>query len=139
MMPRMIAAMRNASLLVALIICSAIPARAQTLTFRGCHPLPVRNFPGLSGITYAGEGKFFGVLERESQVVPMQITFAADGDVETFASAAPIKIAGGKDLEGIAIPPGRGDRLLISNETSEIFEVGVVDGKVVRALPVPEV
>jgi hypothetical protein len=126
-------------LIVVVIVVAATSVDAQTLTFRGCHRLPVRNFPGLSGITYAGGDKFFGVLERESQVVPIQITFAADGDVETFSSAAPVTLAGGKDLEGVAILPGRADRLLISDESPKVFEVAVADGKVIRTLTVPEV
>jgi hypothetical protein len=114
-------------------------AHAQTLTFRGCHRLPAKEFPGLSGITYAGEGKFFGVLEWEAQVVPMQITFAADGEIETFTPGTPVKIAGGRDLEGIAFLPARGERVMISDESPKVFEVTLMDGKTARPLPVPEI
>ncbi|MEA2711878.1 MAG: hypothetical protein QOF78_4479 [Phycisphaerales bacterium] len=137
-MAGMIPAMRVASLFVALLLTAAA-AQAQTLTIRGCHRLPAKDFQGLSGITFAGENKFFGVLEWESQIVPMLITFAADGDVESFIPGPPVKVAGGKDLEGIAFLPGRAEKLLISDESPRIFEVNIADGKVVRTLPAPDV
>ena len=84
--------------LVTALLMLATTANAQTLTYRGCYRLPPKQFPGLSGITYAGEGKFFGVLEWEAQVIPMQITFAADGEIQMLTPGTPVKIAGGKVL-----------------------------------------
>ncbi len=131
--------MRVGSLVIGLLMFAAVAtSHGQTLVVRGCHRLPDKQFPGLSGITNAGGGgKFFGVLEWDAQVVPMQITFAADGDVETFNAGAPVRIAGGKDLEGIAFLPGRGDKLMISDESPKVFEVNVADGKVARTLVTP--
>jgi hypothetical protein len=126
-------------LLVSMLAAMTTATHAQTLTFRGCHRLPAEKFPGLSGITYAGEGKFFGVLEWEAQIVPVQITFAADGDIQTFTPLPPVKIAGGKDLEGIAFLPARAERVMISDESPKVFEVNLADGKTVRTLPSPEI
>ena len=128
-----------AGIVMLLLLLMAAPtiSHAQTLTYRGCHRLPDKQFPGLSGITYAGEKKFFGVLEWESRIVPLDITFAADGDVETFVPWPAVKVAGGRDLEGIATLPGRSDKLLISDESPKVFEFDTASGKTTRTLPVP--
>jgi hypothetical protein len=137
--------MRVASLIagvVVLLLTATPPAitHAQTLTYRGCHRLPAKQFPGLSGITYAGEKKFFGVLEWEAKIVPIDITFAGDGDVETFVPWLEMKVLGARDLEGIAIAPGGGaDKLLISDESPTVVEFPIAGGKAIRTLPVPNI
>ena len=130
--------MRIASLLIVWLTFAAT-SHGQTLTIRGCHRLSAKQFPGLSGITYAADGKFFGVLEWEAQVIPMQITFAADGEIQMLTPGTPVKIAGGKDLEGIAFLPAHPGRVMISDESPQVFEVNLADGKVVRTLPTPEI
>ena len=145
-MARMIAAMRAASLLqvavivgVATVATVATPVAAQTLTYRGCHRIPENIFRGLSGITYAGGNTFFGVMEWESQVVSMQITFTKNGEIESFVHLLPVKVAGGRDLEGIAVVPGRAGKLLISDESPKIFEVSMSGGAPLRTLPTPPI
>ena len=127
------------SLVILIVAITATTAGAQTLAFRGCHRLPAEKFPGLSGITFAGNGKFLGVLEWEAQVFPMQITFARDGEITTFSSGPPIKVERENDLEGIAFVPARGDKLMIADEAPRVFEMNLADGKIARTLPVPEI
>jgi hypothetical protein len=135
----MIPAMRRPSLLLGLTLALSLPAQAQTLAYRGCHRLPADVFRGISGITHAGANTFFGVLEWESQIISMQITFTANGEVESFVNLLPVKVTGAKDLEGIAVVPGRVGKVLICDESPRVFEVSMSGGPPLRTLPTPEV
>ena len=133
----MLSVMRLLCLLAALLVAGA--SHAQTLTYRGCTRLPEQGFSGLSGVTYAGGNKYLGVLEWESRVVTLHVKLAEDGAIESAAAGPSTKIAGGRDLEGIAFRPGRADRVLVSDESPKVFEVSLADGKTLRVLPTPEV
>jgi hypothetical protein len=136
----MIPAMRRPSLLLALIVTSlSVATQAQTLVYRGCHRLPADVFRGMSGITHAGANTFFGVLEWESQIVSMQITFTANGEVESFVNLRPVKVTGAKDLEGIAVVPGRVGKVMICDESPRVFEVSMSGGAPLRTLATPEI
>ena len=131
--------MRHAvwALLIA-IGCCAAPADAQRLTYRGFERLPPKLAPGLSGITHAGDGVYWGVLEWEARLVQLQIaTRAADASIESVRIDQSIALRKGSDYEGIAFTPSRPDTVVVSTEAPEVVEVSLENGRGIRAVPLP--
>lgn len=115
-------------------------ADAQRLTYRGFERLPLKAAPGLSGITYAGDGTYWGVLEWEAKLVRLRIaTRADDGAIESVKIDRTIPLRKGSDYEGIAFTSARPDAVMVSTESPEVVEVSVQDGRALRAIPLPRV
>ena len=127
---------------VVLAIVMALPATTAstaqpTLVYRGCARLP-DSVRGLSGITYAGDDTYFGVLEWDSKVVRLRIKLDESGQVASATVLGAIAITPKRsDLEGITLA-GK-DEVLISTEEPAIFAARVTDGKITRELEVPPI
>ena len=112
-------------------------AHAQRLTYRGCERLPEKQAAGLSGITYAGDGTYWGVLEWEAKVVRLRIKTRPDGELETVAMERTIPLPKGSDFEGIAWTSARPGAVMVSTEAPEIVEVSLKDGRRMRSVKLP--
>jgi hypothetical protein len=131
--------MRHAAFLLLITLFPAA-APAQRLTYRGFERLPERQAPGLSGITYAGDGAYWGVLEWEAKLVRLRIaTRADDASIESVKIDRAIPMRKGADFEGVAFTPGRPDTVMVSTEAPEIVEVSLTDGRGQRALVLPRI
>jgi hypothetical protein len=127
----------RALLLVLMMTLSSSVASAQRLTYRGCERLHEDFAAGLSGITYAGDGMYWGVLEWEAKLLRLRILTRDDGSIESVKIEDTIQMRRGSDFEGVAFSPTRPDTLIVSNETPEVVEVSLKDGRGVRSVPLP--
>jgi hypothetical protein len=123
--------------LIAILFASA--ASAQRLTYRGCERLPEKLAPGLSGITYAGDDIYWGVLEWEAKLLRLRIQTRGDGAIDSVKIEEAIAMRRGSDFEGIAFTPARPDTIMVSTESPEIVEVSLKDGRGVRSVPLPNI
>jgi hypothetical protein len=100
-------------------------ASAQRLTYRGCQRLHEKFAPGLSGITYAGNGMYWGVLEWEAKLLRLRIQTRADGSIESIKIEDTIPMRRGSDFEGIAFTPAQPDTIMVSTDAPEIVVVSL--------------
>ena len=131
--------MRRAAAFILALALSAHAANAQRLIYRGCERLPEEQAPGLSGITYAGDGTYWGVLEWEAKLLRLRIATREDGSIESIAIDRTIRMRRGNDVEGVAFTPGRPGTVIVSTEAPELIEVSLADGRGQRALKLPRV
>lgn len=93
----------------------------------------------LSGIAHAGGDRFFAVSDDAGRLFPLRIEIdRASGTIETAVPGPPRKLAGGIDLEGIALVAE--DRILVCDEIGPALrEHALTGGSPVRTLPIPPV
>jgi hypothetical protein len=127
---------RRAMLIVTLF---ASVASAQRLTYRGCERLFEKLSPGLSGITYAGDGMYWGVLEWEAKLLRLRIATRDDASIESVKIEDSLQMRRGSDCEGVAFTPVRPDTIMVSTEAPEVIEVSLKDGRGVRSVPLPNI
>ena len=123
------------ALLLALLVPAA--AYAQRLTCRGFVRLDAKQATGLSGITYAGNGTYWGVLEWEAKLVRLRIALRADGSLESVNVDRAVQMSKGSDCEGVAWTRARPDGIVVSTEAPELMEVSVKDGRRLRSIELP--
>jgi len=93
----------------------------------------------LSGIAHAGGNRFYAVSDNGGLLFPLRIEVdLASGRIEAAVPGPPRKLAGGIDLEGIALLDD--DRIVVCDEIGPALrEHRLADGSPVRTLPVPAV
>jgi hypothetical protein len=129
--------MRVAALLMLLLLLLPATAHAQRLRYRGCERLPEKKAAGLSGITHAGDGTYWGVLEWEAKLVRLRIKTRRDGSLESVAIDRTVPVPKGSDFEGIAWTSARPEAVTVSTEAPEIVEVSLKDGRRMRSIKLP--
>ena len=125
------------ALLIVMLFASV--ASAQRLTYRGCERLPEKLAPGLSGITYVGDGIYWGVLEFEAKLLRLRTVTRGDGSIESVKIEDSLQMRRGTDFEGVAFTPARPDTIMVSTEAPEVIEVSLKDGRGLRSVPLPNV
>lgn len=126
------------ALILSTLISSVAPA--QRLTYRGCERLHEKFAPGLSGITYVGDGTYWGVLEWEAKLIRLRIATREDASIESVKIEDSLPMRRGSDYEGVAFAPTRPDTIMVSSETPEVIEVSLLrDGRAARSVPLPNV
>jgi hypothetical protein len=140
--------MRWAPLSAAVGLCAlaaAAPATRWTITDPGQRPVPLPRggtaARELSGITWAGGTRYYAVSDKVPALFSLSVAVDPRRGTITSASvdAATPRLAGSKDLEGIAYNPTAGT-VLVSDETGPaIREYRVADGALVRTLDLPPV
>lgn len=128
--------MRYAAFLLLITLLPAA-AHAQHLTYRGCERLPNEQAPGLSGITYAGDDTYWGVLEWEAKLLRLRIATGDNGSIESVKIDRELQMRKGSDFEGIAFTPSRPNTVMVSTEAPEVVEVSLKDGSRLDALRLP--
>jgi hypothetical protein len=91
----------------------------------------------LSGITHAGGNRFYAVSDNGGRLFPLRIEIdPASGRITAALPDPPRKLAGGIDLEGIALLAD--DRVVVCDEIGPALrEHRLADGGLIRSLPVP--
>ncbi len=122
-------------LLIAVLLPAA--AHAQRFAYRGFERLPEQEAAGLSGVTYAGDGLYWGVLEWEAKLVRLRLDTRPDGSLAAVAIDRTVQMKKGSDFEGVAWTASRPDAVMVSTETPEIVEVSLKDGRPLRSIKLP--
>lgn len=92
---------------------------------------------GLSGITFAGDDRYFGILEWQAQIVGFDIKLDADGTITSAAIREFISLPKDRrDLEGIALADEKS--VFVSSDEATLFQADLRSGKIIRDLPVPK-
>ena len=121
-----------------LAILAPSTAYAQRLTYRGFERLPEQNAGGLSGVTYAGDNTYWGVLEWEAKLVRLRIDTRPDGSLAAaVAIDRALQMRKGSDFEGVAWTSARPDAVVVSTELPELAEVSLKDGRRLRTIGLP--
>ncbi len=132
--------MRHAVFILVALALFTATSHAQRLTYRGCERLMEQRAPGLSGMTHAGDGAYWGMLEREAKLVRLRIaTRADDGAIESVRIDRTVQMRKGADFEGVAFTPDRPDTIMVSTEAPEVIEVSLHDGRALRTLALPRI
>jgi hypothetical protein len=129
--------MRPAALALLLALLVPATAHAQRLSYHGFVRLDANQATGLSGITYAGDGTYWGVLEWEAKLVRLRVELGADASLESVAVERAVRMSKGSDFEGIAWAAARPDAVMVSTEAPELIEVSLKDGRRVRTIKLP--
>jgi len=129
--------MRRAALVLLLALLAPAAAHAQRLSYRGFVRLDAKQATGLSGITYAGDGTYWGVLEWEAKLVRLRIVVRPDASLESVNIDRAVQMSKGSDCEGIAWTAARPDAVMVSTEAPELAEVSLIDGRRLRTITLP--
>lgn len=131
--------MRHPAIILLVLALTATVTRAQRLTYLGCERLPAEETPGLSGITYAGDGTYWGLLEREAKLLRLRVAMRPDASIESVSIDRTVQMSKGADFEGIAFNATHPDTMMVSTEKPEVIEVSLKDGRVLRTLELPRI
>jgi hypothetical protein len=134
--------------------CSSAPVRADTLTvtYRGTAAIPTTatdqngqtfSVGELSGITWMGGSTYWAVSDAGGRLVELDVTFEANGTIDTVTLVRGVTLADALDFEGIA-PGLTAGTVLLSDEEGPPGGPGIrsyrlSDGGFVGALAVPGV
>ncbi|HEV2294555.1 MAG TPA: esterase-like activity of phytase family protein [Tepidisphaeraceae bacterium] len=128
--------MRLIPFILAIALFSHV-VHAQRLIYRGHERLPEDEAPGLSGITYAGDGTYWGVLEWEAKLIRLRIPTRDDASIESVTIDRTVQMRRGTDFEGIAFTSARPDAVMVSTESPGVVEVSLKDGRAKHSLELP--
>ena len=132
------------ALLLVLAAGAAGAAEAASLALeeRGDGPVPVAGAGNaeLSGITWLGGGRFLGVDDGGSRLIPLEVTLDdATGAIRTVEVGAPVELAGARDPEGIARRPGHDSVLVVDEGTRDLREYDPASGELLRTVAPPAI
>jgi hypothetical protein len=138
----------NAGASAAVVLCwlalAVAAPRAGSQTFRleelGSGPVPVPGIGNaeLSGITWAGESRYFAVDDGRSRLFPLDVALdEKSGAIAKVVAGEFVSLRGASDVEGIAwLAASR--TVLITDETAhEVREHDPVSGELLRRIPAP--
>lgn len=110
---------------------------ADTTTDQNGSPF---SLTGLSGITYAGGNEFLAVMDNSNKVVRLNVTFAANGAINTSAVTGGVTVASSSDFEGIAYTNATRNSVFVSEETTPgVREYRLSDGALLQTVSTPSV
>jgi hypothetical protein len=117
------------------------PARAASIVDPGLGPFLFDGGPWeLSGLVRTGGDQYFAVGDTGGLLVPLAVGVdTATGAVTGATAGAPVTLAGGVDLEGIAWDPGTGSVWVSDEVGPAIRRHDPVTGALLGALSVPSV
>jgi Esterase-like activity of phytase/Dockerin type I domain len=106
---------------------------------------PVSNIRELSGVTYLGPQaggleRFAAIQDENRRIVIFDVSFAANGAINSAAAVSTVTITGGSDFEGIAYTGAARNSVFVSEEnTPTIREFRLSDAAALQAIALPEV
>jgi hypothetical protein len=131
---------RWALLLCWLALSPAAFAQALRIEQIGEGPVPVAGIGNaeLSGITWAGESRYFAVDDGRSRLFPLDVTLdEASGEIARILAGEFVSLRGARDVEGIAWL-AKSRTVLVTDETAhEVREYDPVSGELRRSIPAP--
>ena len=142
---------RAAEILAALAVGAAATARAQDLSvaFRNAVNLPTTatdqhgatfTVAGLSGLTHAGGGEYWAVMDNSDKLVKLSVLLSADGSIASAAITGGLTLAFARDYEDLAwTGPARGTVLVSEEDGPAVHEFSLSSGSLVRTITPPAV
>ncbi len=136
---------------LALVLAVGMPRAADagwTVTARNTVSLaagPVSNIRELSGVTYLGPQaggleRFAAIQDENRQIVVFDVSFAANGAINSAAAVSAATITGGSDFEGIAYTGATRNSVFVSEEnTPTIREFRLSDAAALETIALPAV
>jgi hypothetical protein len=115
-------------------------AQALRLEEIGGGPVPVPGIGNaeLSGITWAGESRYFVVDDGRSRLFPLEVTLdPASGAIARIVAGEFVSLRGARDVEGIAWLAGSRSVLVTDETVHEVREHDPVSGELRRRIPAP--
>lgn len=93
----------------------------------------------LSGITWAGDGRYYVVSDKTGSAYPLAIELTPQGTIAAAQLAAGVPLPGSTDLEGVAFD-ARDQALWVSDETGPSIRVyRAADGALLRTVTTPRI
>ncbi len=128
-------------------------AQPLSLVYRGTAPLPATatdqdgisfGLGGLSGITHAGGGEFWAVMDNSDKLVRLDVGFGANGSITSTNVQGGLTLAESRDFEGIAYTnAGRNSVFLADEGTAAtapgVREYSLADGSLLQSVSMPSV
>jgi hypothetical protein len=131
---------RWAVLLCSLALAPGALAQALRLEELAGGPIAIAGIGNaeLSGITWAGEGRYFAVDDGRSRLFPLEVTLdGTTGAITRVAAGEFVSLRGAADVEGIAWL-AKARTVLVTDETAhEVREHDPVSGELRRRIPAP--
>lgn len=126
------------------MLASATTVSAQTWrissTGQGTVALAGNGAEELSGLTWAGGAQFYAVSDNGAKLFPLTIQLDGnDGTIVSSTVSAPIQLAAGSDLEGVAFNSANSSVFVSDESGPAIREYGIPGGSVVQTLALPPV
>jgi hypothetical protein len=129
-----------AVLLCALVLAPRAFAQSLHLEELGGGPVAISGIGNaeLSGITWAGEGRYFAVDDGRSRLFPLEVTLdTATSAITRVVAGEFVSLRGASDVEGIAWL-AKSRTVLVTDETvHEVREYDPVSGELRRRIPAP--
>lgn len=134
--------------LVLLVWMPRVADAGWTVTARNAATLsagPVSNIRELSGVTYLGPRaggleRFAAIQDENRQIVVFDVSFDANGTINSATAVSALTITGGPDFEGIAYTGATRNSVFVSEEnTPTIREFRLSDAAALNAISLPDV
>lgn len=132
----------GAGCVVLCLLALAAPAGAQGLRLEelGDGPVPVPGIGNaeLSGITWAGESRYFAVDDGRSRLFPLEVGLDPEtGAIAKVSAGEFVSLRGARDVEGIAWLAASRTVLITDETVHEVREHDPVTGELRRRIPAP--
>jgi hypothetical protein len=123
-----------------LSLAASVSAQGIRLEELGEGPVPISGIGNaeLSGITWAGESRYFTVDDGRSRLFPLEVTLDATGAIAKVAAGEFVSLRGARDVEGIAWLPASRTVLITDETVHEVREYDPVSGELRRRIPAPQ-
>lgn len=139
------------TLAVAMMFTAGMPRTSDagwTVTARSSVSLatgPVSTIRELSGVTYLGPQaggleRFAAIQDENRQIVFFDVSFAANGAINSATAVSSLTITGGSDFEGIAYSGATRNSVFVSEEnTPTVREFRLTDAAALQSIELPDV